>query len=138
MDRVLYGREGSLRALRAGLDAAADGRGQVALVSGEAGIGKSALVSAIAAEAEARGATVTWGRAWEFADAPTYFPLWTCLRTLGIDAMADVASDGRTPHDDVHAFRLWESVIAPLAKAAAAAPVVWILEDLHAADLATL
>src|SRR5215813_14058942 len=104
----LYGRERDLDALRAALDDAFLGRGRLALVSGDAGIGKSALASAVAGEAEKRGASVTWGRAWEFADAPPWFPLWPCFRTLGI-AFADT-------HDDASAFRLWESVAVALAK----------------------
>jgi len=85
MDPVLHGRDPGIAALRSLLEGACGGRGRVALISGEAGIGKSALASAIAREAEARGARVTWGRAWEFADAPPYFPVWPCLRSLGIE-----------------------------------------------------
>ncbi len=117
----------------AGVDAAFSGRGRVALVSGEAGLGKSATAAVIAAEAEARGAIVTWGRAWEFADAPPYFPLWPCFRALGVSGV-----DGDRGRDDGTAFHLWEDVAAALARACATAPRVWILEDLHAADLGTL
>ncbi len=134
MTQVLLGRDVALQALRAGLSAALSGRGTVASISGEAGIGKSALASAIATEAEKRGAVVTWGRAWEFADAPPYFPLWGCFRTLGIDA---AQPGGARPSED-GAFHLWEAVVSPLAAATAKAPVVWVLEDLHAADLGTL
>jgi hypothetical protein len=93
------------------------------VLSGEAGIGKTALASAIAREAEARGAQVTWGRAWEFAEAPPYFPVAPCLRSIGVEAHGD-------------AFALWERVLEALARASA--PAVWIVEDLHAADLGTL
>src|SRR6185436_18617473 len=103
-ERALHGRELPLRALRAGLARAFSGRGMVALVSGEAGIGKSAIVSVIADEAEARGAAVTWGRAWEFADAPPFFPVWPCLRALGIAA----GEGSNEAHDDGRAFQLWE------------------------------
>ncbi|HUJ60649.1 MAG TPA: AAA family ATPase, partial [Kofleriaceae bacterium] len=97
--------------------------GRLALIAGDAGIGKTALAAALADEAETGGAGVVWGRAWEFAEAPPYFPLWPCLRGLGIE-----------PHGD--AFALWEQVVAMLARAPA--PAVWIVEDLHAADLGTL
>jgi hypothetical protein len=118
-------------ALRAGLDAALSGRGGLALVSGEPGIGKSAVVAALAREAEARGAVVTWGRAWEFADSPPYFPLWPCFRSLGIESKSE-------HHDESNSFYLWEKVVTSLADVAESAPRVWILEDLHAADLGTL
>lgn len=83
---VLHGRETPMRALHGALDAALAGRGQLAVISGEAGIGKSALATAIADEAASRGA----------------------------------------------------SVASALARSSEAAPVVWILEDLNAADLGTL
>jgi hypothetical protein len=122
----LRGRAEVLQRLDAALTAALAGRGQVVVVSGEAGIGKSSVASAIAGEAEARGASVTWGRAWEFADAPPYFPLGPCLRALG------VALDTSDP------FHLWESVAAALAGHSTERPIVWIVEDVHAADLGTL
>jgi hypothetical protein len=131
-EAVLRGRDAPLAALRVQLDAALAGRGQVALVSGEAGIGKSALAAAIAREAEARGALVTWGRAWEFADAPPYFPVWPCLRALGITTF------GGDAHDEAHAFHFWENVVSTLARASSTTAMVSILEDLHAADLGTL
>jgi len=129
VESELVGRDAPLAALRGALTDAFAGRGRVAVVSGEAGIGKSALAATLAHEAEARGAIVTWGRAWEFADAPPYFPVWPCLRAIGIEP--DTAELGQP-------FQLWERVVAALARVAPGAPVVWILEDLHAADLGTL
>ena len=118
VDPVLHGRDAPLAALRAGLVGAIAGRGQLALVSGEAGIGKSAIARVIAREAEALGVLVTWGHAWEFADAPPYFPVWPCLRALGID----VGKDALHKHDEGHAFHLLENVVASLARASSAAP----------------
>ena len=148
---TLHGREGPLQSLRAALTAAQQGRGQLVLISGDAGIGKSALAAAFAGEAESAGLRVTWGRAWEFADAPPYFPVWPCLRTLGIDASGRDRGEhpeppgGQPPsqqqsqqHSDDQAFHLWERVLSALASAAATEPVIWIVEDLHAADLGTL
>jgi hypothetical protein len=63
---VLHGREAPLGALLAALESALAARGRLAVVSGEAGIGKSALSAAVAREAEDRGIAITWGRAWEF------------------------------------------------------------------------
>src|SRR6187549_1447950 len=116
--------------LREALAHAAAGRGRLALVSGDAGIGKSTVASAIAGEAEAAGFDVVWGRAWEFADAPPYFPLRTALRGLGIDPhREDLRGEGAS-------FRLWEEVVEALARAKS--PALWLFEDLHAADLLTL
>jgi hypothetical protein len=124
----LRGRDAERAALFAALDATARGHGRVALVSGPAGIGKSLLAEVLAAEATSRGLGVLRGRAWEFAEAPPYFPVSSALRSLGIDAQGFAGS----------AFELWERVLEALANRAASAPLVWLLEDLHAADLQTL
>jgi predicted ATPase len=116
--------------MRDALARAAAGRGRLAVVSGDAGIGKSTIATAIATEAETTGFDVVWGRAWEFADAPPYFPVRSALRGLGIDPhRADLREEGGS-------FRLWEEVVEGLARTAK--PTLWILEDLHAADLLTL
>jgi hypothetical protein len=96
----LRGRDDALKRLGNALDAAFSGRGQVVLVSGEAGIGKTSVATELARQGEERGASVTWGRAWEFADGPPYFPVGPCVRGL------DVALDASDP------FHLWESVAA--------------------------
>src|SRR5690348_14996107 len=81
----LFGRTEPLAAAARALDAAAAGRGGAVVVTGEAGIGKSALVKTLAAEAEARGARVAFGRAWEVGGAPAYWPWSQALRELGLD-----------------------------------------------------
>ncbi len=130
MGQELEGRDAAMGALREALAQANARRGRLVLVTGDAGIGKSALVSALAEEADAASAEVVWGRAWEFAEAPPYFPVRSALRALSIDPLAP------TFRGEGGAFALWESVVEALA--AEKKTVVWILEDLHAADLQTL
>ncbi|HTL38210.1 MAG TPA: ATP-binding protein, partial [Kofleriaceae bacterium] len=125
----LVGRERELEQLRDVCRQARDGRGRVIVVSADPGLGKSALVEEVATELGA-AFSVTWGRAWELADAPAYFPLWPCLKSLGI------SFDGRG--DEAGAFELWERVLEALVRAAAERPVMWIVEDLHVADTQTL
>lgn len=127
----LQGRDAELALLRGALDGAFGGRGRLALVTGEAGIGKSALSTAIAEEASRRGAIVTWGRAWEYADAPPYFPVRPCLRALAIEHDLAKATEA-------DAFQLWEHVLGKIGALPSGTTHVWILEDLHAADLQTL
>jgi predicted ATPase len=127
---TLIGRAGELTQLRDVCRQARDGRGRVVVVSGDAGLGKSALVEA-ATEELASTFDITWGRAWELSDAPAYFPLWPCLKSLGIAVDAIATSDSRT-------FELWEQVLEALVAASAKKPVLWIVEDLHVADRQSL
>lgn len=129
-DAGLLGRDAELALLEQALGAAARGRGSLALISGEPGIGKSALAEELKRRAEPLGFSIAVGRAWEFADAPPWFPLRNCLRSLGVDLETLGSSD--------NAFLLWERVLEALAQVTRAAPLLWIIEDVHAADLGTL
>jgi tetratricopeptide (TPR) repeat protein len=119
----LVGREAAIAALDAALAEAAEGRGRLVVIAGEPGIGKSAVVDELAARAERAGRPVNYGRAWEFADSPPYFAVRAGLKALGIAT------------DDAEPFALWEDVLDALASSG---PRVWIVEDVHAADLMTL
>ena len=61
------------------------GRGQVLLLAGEAGMGKTTMLAEAAGYAESRGARVGWGWGWPGEGAPGYW-LWTQVtRALGLD-----------------------------------------------------
>lgn len=123
---AFVGRDGELAALTRSLDRALGGDGAVALVAGEAGIGKSRLVDALAAEARRRDVRVVWGEAREDRHAP--LSLWAAVeRALGIGANGD---DAGLPASE----RRWELVDRLGAELADAAPVVVVAEDLHWAD----
>jgi len=79
----IVGRDGELATLRQALDDAFGGRPSVAVVQGEAGVGKTRLVEELAAEAVARGAQVVWGRSLEGGLAPAYWPWLGVLRPPG-------------------------------------------------------
>ena len=66
------GREQSL--LRDAVDRAVAGQGSLVLISGEAGIGKTALVVDTARVAEARGAVVLTGPCFDLTETPPYCP----------------------------------------------------------------
>lgn len=127
--RAPPGREPELQLLSERLRAAAEGQGSIALIYGEAGIGKSTVAAAVAEQARREGFRVDSGRALELTLAPAWFPLRACLKALSIDARAE---------SEQAAFLLWESVLEALSRATAAQPIVWHLEDLHAADAQTL
>src|SRR5262245_28155586 len=128
MTAELLGRAPELDQLRGALDHAIAGRGQLVVVSGEAGIGKSALADAVLDHAAAAGVAASYGRAWEFADAPPYFPLRAALRSIAVDP--DVERD--------NPFALWDRALEQLALRASERPRLWIVDDAHAADVGTL
>ena len=159
----LVGRERELAELRGALDDAAGGHGQVWLVGGEAGMGKTRLLEAVAEVAGPTEVRVLWGRCWEGGGAPAYWPWAQVLRgaiaDVGADALAarlgpgadDVASlvpevaarlPGVAPAQISEApggrFRLFESVAAFLVRTGAEAPLLVALDDLHAADEASV
>jgi predicted ATPase len=76
----LIGRENELGRLVALLDQAASGEPVVALVSGDAGIGKTRLIAELAARARHRNFTVLSGRCAELGDSVPYLPLADALR----------------------------------------------------------
>lgn len=71
----LIGRSAELARLREYLGDASAGHPRIVLCSGEPGIGKTALMRALADDAEAAGVQVRWARSLELPDAPPYW-LW--------------------------------------------------------------
>jgi DNA-binding CsgD family transcriptional regulator/Flp pilus assembly protein TadD len=78
---VLIDRVNDLAALRALIDQAKSGRGQVVLLSGEAGIGKSRLVAEVRTEVLARDFLLVQGSCFPTDRAIPYAPLLDCLRS---------------------------------------------------------
>jgi hypothetical protein len=127
-----------MAAVRDALARAIAGRGALLLLAGEAGIGKTALADACAAEAERAGATVAWGRCWEAGDAPAYWPWMQVFRALGIaDPFAEASRAGGGEARDVR-FRVFDQAAERLRARALKDPVVVVLDDLHAADVPSL
>lgn len=78
---VLIGRSGDLAALHALIDQAKRGMGQVALVNGEAGIGKSRLIGEGKTYALAQGFKLLQGNCFPGDTSCPYAPLLDLLRT---------------------------------------------------------
>src|SRR5262249_20404369 len=76
----LIGREAELAELQALARRAADGAGQVAIVLGEAGIGKTRLLGEIAIEAFDAGHAVLLGRAFESEQLLAFGPWVSAIR----------------------------------------------------------
>ncbi len=139
----LIGRERELTELLPLVDRALAGGGGLLLVGGEPGIGKSRLAEALAARAHERGARVLVGRCWEAGGAPAYWPWVQALRaytdtpaaelTAFFPELADVTGDGEGAR-----FRLFDAVGGLIRRAAGQGPVAIFLDDVHAADSASL
>jgi DNA-binding CsgD family transcriptional regulator len=153
----LVGRDGELRRLLDLLDSAATGRPAHALVSGDAGVGKTRLVGELADRAAGRGFTVLSGRCAELGDTIPYLPLADALRSATaadaappalLEALAARPVLSRLLPDggagpaagDLPGLaqqQLFGAVLGLLAELAAASPVLLVLEDLHWADRST-
>jgi len=147
----LIGRNAELLQLREALDETLRGHGQVVMIVGEAGIGKTTILSSLAADASERGSRVLLGRSYESEQILPFAP-WVDALQSG-DALTDEVLEGLepvwraeitrlfpelrapglpAPSDDQR--RLFESVVRLLEHLAAMQPVVLLLEDLHWAD----
>ena len=78
---VLIGRKADLSALRVLVDQARGGGGQVALISGEAGIGKSRLVTEVKTTAAGQGFLLLQGNCFQTDSAFPYAPFLDLLRS---------------------------------------------------------
>ncbi len=150
----MVGRDGELGRLLTLLDDAEAGRAVAALVSGDAGVGKSRLVREVSKLAAGRGFIVLSGQCAELGDSVPYLPLADALRgaaeSSGVrDALASrpalsrllpEAGDGG-PANEVRSGlarqQMFGAVLGLLTELAAAAPVLLVLEDLHWADAST-
>lgn len=140
----LVGRADTRAVLAAALDDAGSGDGQFVLISGEAGIGKSVLLSWLVEQAEP-GFRVLRGLCLPGSGVPPYWPWVQMLRATGlstdelgeaVELLGTDPNDG--PHDAAAAadarFRLLDALRRVLADLAGARPLVVVLDDLHWAD----
>lgn len=161
------GRQQELAVLGARLSEAVAGQGGVALVAGEAGIGKTRTVRAFADAAGPRGTLVLWGRCYEGEWSPPFAPWVEAIGgfvrasdpervrdALGLAAPSGATSLAQLVPDlaplvadlpalvalgpDEERFRLFDAVVRFLLRLAARQPLVIVLDDLHWADRATL
>jgi tetratricopeptide (TPR) repeat protein len=138
---VLVGREREQAMLRECLHDALAGHGSLVLVSGEAGIGKTSLIHALANEANAQGAAVLTSACYDLTVTPPYGPWLELLSGLAEDNTRLPLPVGR--HDDesqraVSRDALLAEAFDVLAHAASKKALVAILEDFHWADSASL
>lgn len=124
-------------------EAAADGRPRFIAVSGEAGMGKTRLVSDLADLARETGFEVLVGRCHEGDYAPALWPWVTIVRGLpGADDVPELAPllAGGSASDLTggSGLRMFDAVIDLVAAAARRQPLLLVLEDIHWADATSL
>ena len=139
MDVPLVGRDRELGELRAALVAAAGGAGRLVLVGGDAGIGKTRLVTALTAMAGDYDVPVVRGHAVDDRGMP---PLWPWRRIAkDVPGLASLLDGGEhlDRADSASArFAMFADAGDALVAAAGPAGLVIVLEDLHWADRTSL
>ncbi|MFI0450810.1 BTAD domain-containing putative transcriptional regulator [Actinomadura sp. 6N118] len=124
----LFGRANDLEQLTRTAQAAAAGRRlRTALVHGEPGIGKTALLEVLAVGLATAGWRVAWGRCPEAGGAPPLWPWHQVITTLVGE-----------PPNAADRFQTSRVVIDRFARTADSRPVAVLLDDLHIADEGTL
>jgi predicted ATPase len=152
-------RERELALARDVLHEAVVNRGQLLLLIGEPGIGKTRMAAELENMARTRGAEVHWGRCEDGANGPPYAPWVQILRSalarhdfdaLGAglseaaaaelaehipdlrDALPELPAPSRNPEKEREL--LLDGIGAWLERRAAEAPQLLVLDDLHRAD----
>ena len=159
----LVGREDLRATLVDAVGAAADGRGGLVRLTGEAGIGKTRLLGEAQRDATNRGMRVVRAAGWDDPGVPSFW-VWTqVVRGLadGRDAdrlrvawgghadrvlallpeMSDGSSPAETETDDGAAatrFPLFDAVASVVALTSRDRPLLLVLDDLHWADRGSL
>ncbi len=160
---VTVGREAHLSAVERLLGEIAEGRGRTLLIAGEAGIGKSRLVSELRERASAHGLLVVQGHCFESDRALPYAPFVDLLRSFltnrATDSLAHHLGDRRdelvglvpelawdAPRADGTASldpeqqkqRLFQALTGLIGQLSHERPLVVIIEDAHWADETSL
>jgi DNA-binding winged helix-turn-helix (wHTH) protein/tetratricopeptide (TPR) repeat protein len=154
---LLVGRDSDLALAAECLDAALQGQTRGLIMTGEAGVGKTALCERIAQISTERGVLAVWGRCSEVPGAPAYWPFTQVLRSIGerlpserreelLEAYPKVRellspsglSLDATGDAEQARFRLFDSIAQFLRAAAAGAAFAIVVDDLHCADTPSL
>src|SRR5829696_8707197 len=157
---VLIGREHDLRSLDHLMAQSQEGRGQVALISGEAGIGKSRLVREAKARAP-QGTMILEGYCFQTESVLPYAPLLDLFRNFfgthppeemarRMDQLVNIFPElihdlpdltppaTSSPNPEQEKRRLFQALAGTLTELAQRGPLIVILEDLHWSDSTSL
>ncbi len=153
----IVGRAEPLGRMAEVLAASARGRRSAVLVSGQAGIGKTSLISAAIHATSVDAVTLGWGTCWHGDGAPGFWPWMQAFgdlaRAVGVDDAIAAAGNDRqtlavlardlgppietTEDPDRHRLLLLDVAVRWLEALAAQRHVVVVLDDLQWADSST-
>jgi DNA-binding SARP family transcriptional activator len=162
-DAAFVGRERELQVLRDALERSFSGRGQVLMLTGEPGAGKTRTARELAAYARASGSSVLWGSCYDGDGAPAYWP-WVQIIRQAIEAMDQstlrhvldrgaaaigqilpeiqrLLPDAGSPVNigaEQARFQLFDSITGFFKLLSLRTPLLLILDDLHWSDRSTL
>jgi DNA-binding CsgD family transcriptional regulator/tetratricopeptide (TPR) repeat protein len=159
---VVIGRSSELAALDVLLDQGKSGKGQVVLLSGEAGVGKSRLIAEVKTTAARMGFLALQGNCFQADHTSSYAPILEMLRSSSMDLsrllrnrhllpfaqeFSQMLSDTTTLESEQQALvgsssldpqqaqhRLFVEMLQFLTEQATQQPLLCILEDLHWSD----
>ncbi|GAA2014797.1 hypothetical protein GCM10009799_48820 [Nocardiopsis rhodophaea] len=150
---ALVGRERESALLEDALVRTLSSHGGLVFVTGDTGIGKTALVADAMARAGRRGALVATGTCWDREGTPGYWPWiqvlrglrrsmsaqeWDEVRAMVGNGLASLLGEtGQSDHEGAgggDAFAIQDAVTTFLVTVSRRTPVVVVLDDLHWAD----
>ena len=157
------GRQTEMAALTDALDEVLSGRGQMVMLAGEPGIGKTRTAQELARLAKGRKVQVLWGWCYEGEGAPSYWPWVDPLRayfqSVEPNSLRDQLGSGAGPiaelipevlgiikgiesaprmDPDQARFRLFDSIARFFKRASEDSPMLLVIDDLHWADQPSL
>jgi DNA-binding CsgD family transcriptional regulator/transcriptional regulator with XRE-family HTH domain len=159
---ALVGREYEFGILTEAIEQAISGRGQVILLAGEPGAGKTRLAEELTGHTNALHIQTAWGKCYPGAGAPAFWPWIQLLRTLlnrydpallrtclgdGAKDIVQILPELRKwwsdlpptiLEGDTARFRLYDSVTTFLRNLADERPLLIVLDDLQWADHSSL
>lgn len=159
----LVGREPELDTVQRALAAATGGRGSLLLVTGDPGIGKSALLEALTARAGTLGGVIATGQGIDSNPAPAYLPWAQALLGLVTAVGGEAVAAAFRPYGNVPAVldpsladvvplppaeqladtelartRLFQGVVDGLHRLARVRPLVLVIDDAQWLDSASV
>ena len=153
---MLVGRNDEAGLLRAAVTAAGEGRPLIAVVGGDAGVGKTRLIRDVEEHVRTQGGLVLRGECLPLSGGFPYAPIVAALRDAGQGSLAGalnrLSEQGRNALSrlvpeinaqmdreitSLNQGRLFELVLSLLRHLGEEAPVLFVIEDGHWADAST-